>query len=63
MQNFSKAFKGSLTREQRKSLIHLLIKEITISESRKIETIQIQLDKEVMNHLTTQRRGEVIGKR
>lgn len=41
-----------MTREQRKQLLHLLISEITISESREIDTIRIQLNKEVVQHFT-----------
>lgn len=52
MQNFMSAYKESLTREQRKRLLHLLIRQITIAENRKIETIQIQLNKEVAKHFT-----------
>ncbi|MCS1393230.1 recombinase zinc beta ribbon domain-containing protein [Lysinibacillus boronitolerans] len=39
LQNFQKAFQQSLTREQRKRLLHLLIHQITIDEERKIESI------------------------
>ncbi|WP_249316489.1 recombinase family protein [Bacillus sp. FJAT-50079] len=53
MQRFTEAFKKALTSEQRKRLVHLLINKITISESRKIDTIQIQLNKEVVTHFTT----------
>ncbi|MEH7204467.1 hypothetical protein [Bacillus safensis] len=50
MQNFKSAYQESLTREQRKRLMHLLIRQITINEDRKIDTIQIQLNKEVAKH-------------
>lgn len=52
MQNFKSAYQESLTREQRKRLMHLLIRQITINENRKIDTIQIQLNKEVAKHFT-----------
>lgn len=52
MQNFMTAYKEALTQEQRKQLLHLLIHQITISENRKIDTIQIQLNKEVVKHFT-----------
>ncbi|MCY8972163.1 recombinase family protein [Bacillus atrophaeus] len=52
MQNFKSAYQESLTREQRKRLMHLLIRKITINENRKIGTIQIQLNKEVAKHFT-----------
>lgn len=49
--NFSKAFQNALTREQRKRLLHLLIHKITINEDRKIESIQLKLNKEVLKEL------------
>lgn len=53
MKNFDKAFKQTLTEEQRKSLIRILIKEITISENRKIDSIKIQLNEEVLKYFTS----------
>lgn len=50
MQNFMIAYKEALTPEQRKRLLHLLIHQITISDNRNIDTIQIQLNKEVIKH-------------
>ncbi|WP_236824387.1 hypothetical protein [Bacillus subtilis] len=52
MMNFMTAYKRSLTSEQRKKLLHLLIHKITISEDRNIDTIQIQLNKEVARNFT-----------
>ncbi|WP_394185117.1 recombinase family protein [Metabacillus halosaccharovorans] len=52
MQNFKAAYKESLTREQRKRLMHLLIRQININEERQIESIQVQLNKEVAKHFT-----------
>ncbi|MGG0203653.1 recombinase family protein [Bacillus mycoides] len=49
--NFSKAFQNALTREQRKRLLHLLIYKITISKDRKIESIQLKLNNEVLKEL------------
>lgn len=54
MKNFIASYKEAMTREQRKQLLHLLIRQITISESREIESIQIQLNKEVVRHFTIQ---------
>lgn len=56
MKEFLGAYKQSLTYEQRKRLLHLLIDKITISETREIDTIQIILNKEVVKHFTTQGR-------
>lgn len=50
MQSFSSSYKEALTREQRKSLLHALIHKITISEDRKIDTIQIQMNREVTRY-------------
>jgi len=51
LQNFQKAFQQSLSREQRKRLLHLLIHQITLDEDRKIESIQIKLNNEVLEEL------------
>ncbi|WP_181347385.1 recombinase family protein [Thalassobacillus sp. CUG 92003] len=52
MKNFVQAYKESMSREQRKHLLHLLIDTITVDEDRKIETIRIQLNKQVASHFT-----------
>lgn len=52
MQNFKAAYKESLTREQRKRLMHLLVRQININEERQIESIQVQLNKDVAKHFT-----------
>lgn len=51
MQNFNKAYQNALTREQRKRLLHLLIYQITIGEDRKIESLQIKLNNEILEEL------------
>lgn len=51
LHDFSKAFKKALTREQRKRLLHLIIHKITIDEDRKIDSIQLVLNEEVLNEL------------
>lgn len=53
MGNFMESYKKAMTREQRKQLMHLLISDITVSESRKIDTISIQMNKEVVKHFDT----------
>lgn len=58
MKNFVTAFKQTLTVEQRKSLIHILVKEITISESREIDTIKIQLNEEVLKYFNAKDEGK-----
>ncbi|MBP0723928.1 hypothetical protein J5Y03_01870 [Bacillus sp. RG28] len=54
MSNFHKAFKKSITQEQQKHLITLLIKEITINKDREIDSIQIQFNNAVLNYFTGQ---------
>jgi site-specific DNA recombinase len=56
MTNFESSYKNSITTEQRKQLLHMLIKQITIGEDRKIDSIQIQLNNEVVRHFT--KKGE-----
>ncbi|TYS18047.1 recombinase family protein [Rossellomorea vietnamensis] len=54
MSNFVSNYKKTITTEQKKRLLHLLIKEIRIGESREINSIQIQLNNEVVRHFTKQ---------
>ncbi len=49
---FLDTYKKYMIQEQRKELLRLLISEITISESREIDKIRIQLNKEVVQHCT-----------
>jgi site-specific DNA recombinase len=50
MTNFVMNYKEALTTEQRKSLLNLIIRKITISDRKKIDTIQIQLNNNVVKH-------------
>ncbi|EEK91914.1 recombinase family protein [Bacillus cereus] len=52
MQSFTESYKRSITSEQRKQLLHLLINKITIADNRNIESIQIQLNNEVVKHFS-----------
>ncbi|WP_226528165.1 recombinase family protein [Metabacillus niabensis] len=56
MSNFVFNYKKTITTEQKKRLIHLLVREIRISEGRQIDTIQIELNNEVVRHFT--KKGE-----
>lgn len=56
MKNFVSSYKNSITIEQKKQLLSLLIKKITIREDRKIESIQIQLNNDVVRHFS--KKGE-----
>lgn len=54
MNHFGDCYKNSITAEQRKQLLHLLINKITIANDRKIESIQIQMNNEVVRHFAKQ---------
>jgi len=49
--NFTRAFQNALTREQRKRLLQLIIHKITIGEDRKIDSIQLKLNDEILKEL------------
>lgn len=51
LMNFLNAFQNALTREQRKRLLHLIIHKITIGEDRKIDSIQLKLNDEMLKEL------------
>ncbi|MEE1131283.1 MAG: hypothetical protein UHX00_06660 [Caryophanon sp.] len=52
MVNFQKAFKKTITQEQQKHLVTLIIKDITLNERREVDSIQIQFNNKVLNYLT-----------
>lgn len=52
MQGFAESYKKSITGEQKKQLLQLLISKITIADNRNIDSIQIQLNNEVVRHFT-----------
>jgi site-specific DNA recombinase len=54
MNNFVSSYKESITVEQKKQLLHLLIKQITIGKDRRIDSIQIQLNNAVVRHFAKQ---------
>ena len=54
MGNFHKAFKQSITQEQQKHLVTLIIKDITINKEREIDSIKIQFNNAVLNYFTEQ---------
>ena len=47
MDKFKEEFLNMSTSEQRKQLIHLLVKQITINEKREVDSIEIQIDYDV----------------
>jgi site-specific DNA recombinase len=54
MVNFHKVFKQSISQEQQKHLVTLLIKEITINKEREIDSIKIQFNNAVLNYFIKQ---------
>ena len=52
MKKFNEVIKSASTKEQRKQLLHLLISEITVGETRKIDSIKIQLNKDIITYLS-----------
>ena len=51
LENFSKVLSGNIDRSLRKQLLHMLVKEITIDKSRKIDTIKLHLTDELIRFL------------
>ena len=44
-------FKESSTRQQRKQLLNLLVSKVTIDKSREIDTIELQINEDVIRYL------------
>lgn len=51
LEKFTGAFQKVITREQRKRLLQLLIRQITISQDRTIGSIQLKLNNDVLQEL------------
>ncbi|MEG0181769.1 MAG: hypothetical protein RR657_07745, partial [Peptostreptococcaceae bacterium] len=51
MQRFKEVFLGMSTGQQRKQLIHLLVSKITINKEREIDSIEIQINDDVITYL------------
>lgn len=51
MNKFGEIFKESSTRQQRKQLLNLLVSKITIDKSRNIDSIELQINKDVIRYL------------
>lgn len=58
MRNFVNNYKNTLTTEQRKLLLQLLIKEITIANNKQIDSIKILLNNAVVKHFTEKGEGK-----
>ena len=55
MQRFKEVFFEMSTSQQRKQLIHLLVSKITINKDRKIDSIEIQINDDVITYLMKDR--------
>ena len=51
MSKFGEIFKESSTRQQRKQLLNLLVSKITIDKSRNIDSIELQINDDVIRYL------------
>lgn len=49
--NFSKVLNSSVSREQQKKLLHMIISEITMNESREIESIKLNINDKLVEYL------------
>ena len=51
MKKFGQVFNESSTRQQRKQLLNLLVSKVTIDKSRAIDTIELQINEDVIRYL------------
>lgn len=51
MKKFGQVFKESSTRQQRKQLLNLLVSKITIDKSRNVDSIELQINEDVIRYL------------
>ncbi|HBF5455626.1 TPA: recombinase zinc beta ribbon domain-containing protein [Clostridioides difficile] len=51
MKQFGQVFKESSTRQQRKQLLNLLVSKITIDKLRAIDTIELQINEDIISYL------------
>ena len=52
LENFSKVLIESTTREQQKKLLHMIISEITINESREIDSIKLKINDSLVDYIS-----------
>lgn len=55
MKRFKEVFLGMSTSQQRKQLIHLLVSKITMNEKREVDSIEIQINDDVITYLMKDR--------
>ena len=58
MKKFVQVFKESSTRQQRKQLLNLLVSKVTIDKSRAIDTIELQINEDVIRYLVKEGSSE-----
>ncbi|MDY2582863.1 MAG: recombinase family protein [Clostridium perfringens] len=51
LKNFSKVLNSSVSREQQKKLLHMIISEITMNESREIDSIKLNINDNLVDYL------------
>ncbi|ELC8390555.1 recombinase family protein [Clostridium perfringens] len=51
LMNFSKILNSSISREQQKKLLHMIISEITMNESREIDSIKLNINEKLVEYL------------
>ena len=51
LMNFSKILNSSVSREQQKKLLHMIISKITMNESREIESIKLNINDKLVEYL------------
>lgn len=61
LDNFSKVLSESTSREQLKKLLHMIISEITISETREIDSINLKLNDALVDYLNREEGVSVTG--
>lgn len=61
MNKFGEIFKESSTRQQRKQLLNLLVSKITIDKSRNIDSIELQINEDVIRYLMKEESSEKDG--
>lgn len=54
LMNFSKILNSSVSREQQKKLLHMIISEITMNESREIESIKLKINDGLIDYLSNE---------
>ncbi|MGN9135197.1 recombinase family protein [Clostridium sp. HCP1S3_B4] len=59
LMNFNTLLENCSSREEKKSLLHMLIKEITVDETKNIESINIKINDELLEYLKQDNQCEI----